>query len=329
MVTAPLPVDAQTPGVPDEPAMSLVVCTTGAPSEMPALTRRLSDVLDANADVEVLLVDNSARGGLTVPDPRIRVERCEAPGLSRARTVACERARGQVLIFTDDDVEFSPDWPPAMAKPLLEGVWDAAAAPVRLGTEFDHLRATLAREWLAEANLGDTVRLVGAGMAIHRRALLLGRWDERLGAGCADFAFGEESLFELMITKRGATVGLVREAGVVHHPDPSRATNDHFLRIARQKGMSDAYIGYHWWGQSLDRPRLREWRRRVRLRVYQLRHGSRQGLDEHELRLAESVGVAAGYAMLRGEPRAYPQGADSATTRYDAADEGTSDEDGS
>ncbi|MGN6205871.1 glycosyltransferase family 2 protein [Humibacter sp.] len=317
MVTTPLPAGERAP----EPAVTVVVCTTGDPGRMPLLSQRLSDVLDDGDDVEVLLIDNSAQGGLSVPDARIRVERCDVPGLSRARALACELASGEVLVFTDDDVEFGPAWPMTMARPLLDGVWDAAAAPVRLGPEFDDLESTLARQWLAEANLEEPVRLVGAGMAFHRSVLHLGRWDERLGAGRADFAFGEETLFELMLKERGAAVGLVREAGVVHHPDPSRATNDHFLRIAWQKGLSDAYIGYHWWGESLARPRLREWRRRARLRLYRLRRRPRDVLDEHELRLAESVGVAAGYAMLQREPRTYlPR---LGFTRTGSADTGT------
>ncbi len=285
--------------------MSLIVCTTGAPDRMTELTRRLSAVLDASPDVEVLVIDNSAAGGLTLADPRIRVERCALPGLSRARTAACALARADALVFTDDDVDFGADWPVRMAAPLLEGRYDATAAPVRLGPEFDRLRSPLAREWLAEANLRDEARIVGAGMGLHRRTLALGLWDERIGAGWPDFAFGEESLFEEMIRERGARVGLVPDAEVVHHPDPARASNEHFLRIARQKGLSGAYIGYHWWGESLRMPRLREWRRRLRLAWHRTRRHGRRELDEDELRLVESIGVAAGHAMLRGERRLY------------------------
>lgn len=272
---------------------------------MNELAHRLSAVLDASPELEVLVVDNSPEGALTMPDQRIRVERCALPGLSRARSAGCRAAEGSVLVFTDDDVDFPPEWPMRMAAPLLDDEADAAAAPVRLGPEFDHLRSRLAREWLAEANLDPPVRLVGAGMAIHRRMLTFGAWDERLGAGRPDFAFGEESLFELMIRESGARIVLVPDAGVIHHPDPARTTNDHFLRIARQKGLSDAYIGYHWRAQSLRMPRLRQWRRSLRLFWYRLVRPRRGDLDEHELRLVESIGLAKGYALLAAEPRAY------------------------
>lgn len=288
----------------DQPAASLVVCTTGAPSRMGVLSSRLASVLDLSPDFEVLVVDNSPAGGLTLDDPRIRVVRCALPGVSRARTTGCVHARGAVLVCTDDDVEFSAGWPSRMAAPLLDGSLDAAAAPVRLGSEYDGLHSTLVREWLAEGNLGDEVHLIGAGMAFHRRVLGLGLWDERIGAGRPDFAFGEETLFELMIRAAGARIGLVPDAGVVHHPDPARSANAHLLRIARQKGLSDAYYAYHWRGEDMRLARLRHARRRLRLLAYRLTRRSQAAADE-ELRLVASAARAEGFRLLHGEPRSY------------------------
>ncbi len=285
--------------------MTVAVCTTGAAERMPGLARRLGAVLDASPEVEALVVDNSAVGGLRLDDPRIRIVRCALPGLSRARTTACLHARGDAIVFTDDDVDFAATWPTTLAAPLREGSHDAVGAPVRLGPEYDDLSSPLLRGWLAEGNLGDRARLIGAGMALHRRVLGLGLWDERLGAGRPDFAFGEEMLFELMIRAAGARIGVVPEAAVVHHPDPSRSTDDHLRRIAWQKGMSDAYIGYHWHGDDLPRPRLRRWRRELRLRWHRISRRRDAARDEEELRLIESVGRATGHERLRGEARAY------------------------
>jgi hypothetical protein len=288
-----------------DPTVTVAVCTTGAPGRMAALSAQLAAVLDASPETEALVVDNSRDGGLTMDDPRIRVVRCALPGLSRARTAASALARADVLVFTDDDVEFGPSWPALMAAPLLTGTLDATAAPIRLGPEYDALDSPLLRGWLAEGNLDGEVRMIGAGMALHRRVLGLGLWDERLGAGRPDFAFGEESLFELMIRAAGARVGVVPEAGVVHHPDPARSTHEHLVRMARQKGLSDAYLGYHWYGDDLPRPRLRARRRALRLWWHRVARRTRGTRDIEELRLAESLGRAEGHAMLQGESRAY------------------------
>jgi glycosyltransferase involved in cell wall biosynthesis len=281
------------------PRVSLIVCTTGSGARLAPLFTRLISVLDADAAVEVLIVDNSRPGGLTSPDARIRVVRSVVSGLSRARTTGCMHARGDVLVFTDDDVDFDAHWPATLAKPVLEGRLDAAAATVRLGDEYAGLSSTLLREWLAEANIDERVRLVGAGMAIHRRLLGIGSWDERLGAGRPDFAFGEETLFEYMIRAAGARLGVVADAPVVHHPDLDRISDDRWRSTARQKGLSAAYLEHHWWGTSLPAARLRLWWRRLRLPRMR-----RAGLEQ-ELRLRESIGNAEGHLRLRGEPPLY------------------------
>lgn len=270
---------------------------------MPTLESQLSSVLDVGGhDTEVLVVDNSRSAELEFTDSRIRVVRCAVPGLSQARTVGCMQARGDVLVFTDDDVEFDASWPTRMAVPVLDDEFDATAAPVRLGAEFDSFHLQVQREWLAEANLGDTVRLVGAGMALHRRLFGFALWDERLGAGRPDFAFGEETLFELMIRNAGARIGVVRAAEVIHHPDPSRTTAQHWRRMARQKGLSGAYLAHHWFGESMPLPAIRVARRRLRLALDR-RSGAPAG--ERELGIIESLGRAEGFQRLHTEPRAY------------------------
>jgi glycosyltransferase involved in cell wall biosynthesis len=285
------------------PRISLIVCTTGRRDRLDTLFERLSRVLNESAPlVEVVVVDNSREGDLVLADPRVRVVRCSLPGLSRARTAGCIQAHGDVLVFTDDDVEFDANWPERIAQPVLEGRLDVAAAPVRLGHEFDSIASALLRQWLAEANLDGESRLVGAGMALHRRLLGYGAWDPRIGAGNPDFAFGEETLFESMITNAGARIGVVQDASVVHHPDQDRISPDYWRRTAEQKGRSGAYVAYHWSGETMPRATLRTWRRRLRLRLHRSASGTP---SEFELRLIESWARADSFRLLQSEPRAY------------------------
>jgi glycosyltransferase involved in cell wall biosynthesis len=285
------------------PRISLVVCTTARSDRISALVPRLSAVLDAGGgDVEVVLVDNSAAGGLTAADPRVRVVRCTTPGLSRARTVGCSAARGGVIVFTDDDVEFDGEWPLRMAGPVLAGTLDATAALVRLGDEFSGVTTTFMRQWLAEANLEGTPRLVGAGMALQRRLLDVGVWDERIGAGHPDYAFGEETLFEYMIRFSGARIGVAAGAAVIHHPDVERISEEFWHRTAFQKGLSEAYLARHWGGETMALPTLRSWSRRIRLLI------GRRADQVHRLRLIEALGRAEGFRRLNGEtPRYLPR----------------------
>lgn len=290
------------------PRVSLIVCTTGRDDRLPALRDRLvASLAEPHGADEVILVDNSPNG--LPPDAvagTIRVVRSALPGLSRARTVGCIHAGGDVLVFTDDDVEFQPSWAALMATPVLDGRFDVTVAPIKLGPELDHVTSPLLRGWLAEANLGDhPPRLVGAGFAVRRSLLGLGLWDQQLGAGVPERGFGEETLFELMVQSHGARVGLVSEAAVIHHPDLARATASEWRRTAVAKGRSEAYVAYHWAGEELPHAALRALRRRLRLLTHRLRHRSSIGGLEEELRLLQSWAFAHESARERGRPRVY------------------------
>lgn len=288
--------------------VSLVICTTGREDRLTQLLARARAVVDrAGERSEVVVVDNSAAGDVALPDVAgLRVVRAGLPGLSRARTTGCIQARGDVLVFTDDDVDFPADWPHRMARPILDGELDATAAPIRLGEELASITSPLLRGWLAEANLsGGTPHLVGAGMAFRRSMLGVGLWDPALGAGVPDLAFGEETLFGLMLRDAGARIGVATDAEVVHHPDLDRADPDRWRRTALQKGLSDAYISYHWHLETMPKPRLRELRRRVRLAGHRRRSRGDTAAFEEELVLIESWARAAGFVREQGRPRAY------------------------
>lgn len=307
-MTAPAPGEGST--------ASLIVCTTAREDRVPALLERCAaSVAYGGSVAEVVLVDNSSTARLLRGKPNerpahlppgVRVVRGALRGLSHARTTGCIQARGDVLVFTDDDVEFDAGWAHRLAQPVLSGTLDAAAAPVRLGPEFDHVRSPMLRGWLAEANLdeGDE-RLVGAGMAIGRSLFGLGLWDARIGAGAGQACFGEETLFEAMIRAHGARVGVVRSAEALHHPDLDRLSPDFWRRTARSKGLSDAYVSYHWWGRSLPKPLLRIARRRIRLAAFKRSVSNEPDRLVEELRLIESVYYAVGFRRESRGPRVY------------------------
>ena len=74
-------------------------------------------------DYEVVLVDNRrdtfAPPAWTDSYPNVRVIREPRPGLPTARNRGWAEARGEVVAFTDDDVEVDPGWLRALATPLM------------------------------------------------------------------------------------------------------------------------------------------------------------------------------------------------------------------
>jgi GT2 family glycosyltransferase len=100
------------------PTVSVVICTRDRPAELAALLRSL-----ARQEVsphEVVVVENAAtvdvsgvvRGTL----PSARFVREPRPGLDIARNRALELVSGELVAFTDDDVELDPGWVRAVAE---------------------------------------------------------------------------------------------------------------------------------------------------------------------------------------------------------------------
>lgn len=199
-----------------QPVISAVMCTNG---QSPYLYESLNS-LAANRPtgidgsplpMEILVVDNSLAGDLVqrsdiqhfaAIEPRFRVVRAPIPGLSRARNVGIEAARGEIIVFTDDDAIVDKHW----VQQILEGfedsnvycvtgrttAYDLSKEVYRLFEElvsFD--KGPVGRRWSLDSS--DTPPLyplpagsLGAGnnMAFRTRAFdELGGFAEELGAG--------------------------------------------------------------------------------------------------------------------------------------------------
>lgn len=309
---------AAAPGT-SQPLTSLVVATTGRADRVGALVDRLVGAVEASTTpLEAVVVDNGARpsrelAALGAGRP-VRVVRAAITGLAAARSVGTSAARGDVIVFTDDDVVFDDAWPGRMADPILAGAADVVAARVRLAPWIEDLGLPLLlRQWLAQTppDDGGPVMPVGAGMAFHRDVLSVALWDPRLGAGAPGTGYAEETLFFLMAREAGARFVVADGPPVVHDPDPQRVKAPDWLEVARRKARSHAYVDYHWEGRTMAWPRLRAARRGVRLAAFRAaRRATRDATDDDELLLREidlvqSLEFARSFLALRVSPRAY------------------------
>jgi glycosyltransferase involved in cell wall biosynthesis len=184
---------------------------------------------------EVLIVDNAstddtaqvvARCAERAPHARVEYLLEDALGLSHARNRGVAAARGEYLLFTDDDVLVEPGWVDRLCSAFAEH--DVAAVAGRVVPEWP---ASPPR-WLsgrhagvlALTDFGDEARdltesevPVGANMAV--RASLLGGFatpfDTRLGhSGSTYFAYEE---LELLRGLRAAGRLVYRPDAVVRH----------------------------------------------------------------------------------------------------------------
>jgi len=99
-------------------AYTVALCTHNHADRLVRTLADLAQLKTPQAPWEFLVIDNGCRDGTvellnrhTWPDGwQVRVVREEKLGLSNARNRAIAEARGEYVIFMDDDETADPDW---------------------------------------------------------------------------------------------------------------------------------------------------------------------------------------------------------------------------
>ncbi len=199
------------------PSLTVAVCTR---DRTESLERCLGSLLRMAGERPELLVIDNAPGSedtrrLIARYPAVRYLREEMPGLNNARNRAMREATGDVLAFTDDDVEADRNWAEALRQ-LFAGAPEAAVVtglvvPLELDTPaqldfeaFGGFGFGFRRVWNrapggrhAALHFGATGRFgTGANMAFRREALdRIGGVDPALDVGTATGGGGDLEIF--------------------------------------------------------------------------------------------------------------------------------------
>ncbi len=233
---------------------SVIICTHNRRDSL-ALTLTTLAVQAFSSPWEVIVVDNDCSDGTSelvseraahFPVP-LRVEHEHRRGLSHARNCGVVAAKGEHLIFTDDDVNCLPGFVEAHAKMLQRPGVDGASGrilPVLPGATPDYMREILLAapggpaggydmgDESAEIDLERPRPLLpfGANMSIRRQlALDLGGFRPDLGVG-RSLITGEETEFYTRALSRGARIVYQPAAVVEHRVQRDRVTLDYYLR---------------------------------------------------------------------------------------------------
>ena len=236
--------------------VSIIICTRNRAESLRLTLDAISGLaVPQGWKVELLVVDNGSSDNTRqviresrLPNLSLRYVEEPTPGLSFARNTGLSMARGSIIIFTDDDVRPVNNWIELLVKPLLENKADATGGGIKLA---DHLH----RAWMEPVHLmwlaatapgeGRAPEMIGANMAFNRAVLeRVPSFDTELGAG--RLGFMEDTLFWKRLVAEGYRVVEVPEALVVHHLDSSRLIRSEWLKAARQRGDSLAYVWHHW-----------------------------------------------------------------------------------
>ena len=210
-------------------------------------------------DCEILLVDNGSTDGTAAVVEEWRAVLPIRPvlesrrGLSHARNRAVQEARGEFLLFLDDDVLVCPGWLDAYRHSFA--AHPAAAffgGPIRprfLGTPPAWLLQSMplldsafaARDFGADEFALSTDRLpFGANMAFRRTALERHRFDPALGRSGKGMRAGEESALMTDMLAAGECGWWVPGAVIEHLMPAERQTTRYVRGYYRGLGETNA-----------------------------------------------------------------------------------------
>jgi GT2 family glycosyltransferase len=176
-------------------------------------------------------------------------------GKSVVMNEASRMARGDVLVFLDDDVVVQANWLSAVERFFDQKEYQAGQGVIRIQPQrAENLEIhTLINRYRTIPNIdfGSAIKhfhsLNGANFAVSRRALdKVGPFDERLGPGASGTS--EDVEFARRLRRDGLRIGYMREAVVYHSVDPLRLTEDYFRNHHKRQGhsrvlMNDKGIG--------------------------------------------------------------------------------------
>jgi GT2 family glycosyltransferase len=289
------------PAADARPSVSVVVCTRDRPHD---LRRCLASLLACDPPPEeIIVVDNAPQGPETSAvvrgAGRARYVSEPRPGLSHARNAGVRAATGDVIAFTDDDVEAPRDWIARLAAPFAEpevACVTGFVIPAVLETEaaclfefeiggFGHETtrrrfdaAFLRRGWWRSPDVWKIG--AGANMAIRRDAFAeVGLFDPRLGAGASGCS--EDSEFWFRLLRAGRVCRYDPAAVVYHHHRADRPALARQLR-AYARGHSVALFAEF----AQDRRICHLVRAFAIMPVHHLRMGFRAALRGDRTRLA-------------------------------------------
>lgn len=308
-------------------SLSLIICTRDRAAHLrPTLAAMAQMTVPAGA--EIILADNGSSDNtaqvweeyvlaLQAAGFATRYLHDERRGQCHARNSGLQAARGEVIVFTDDDVRPNRNWLAELSTPILRGACDGVCGAVRFAP---HLRrdwlTPLQRGWLAstadEEQSSDTPgRLIGANMAFARRVLeRVPAFDTELGPGALGFC--DDILFSVQLKEAGFKLGANWNAQVEHHFDESRLSYDSLSQRAAAEGRSQAYFWYHWLHEPVRAPRLKLQIFSLQLAALRRREYSRpgvaaprEGCSEKEMLLLQKVHCYRQYLIERRRPRNY------------------------
>lgn len=229
--------------LPATPIISVIVATRNRQESLGRFIEALRALPEQPA-WEVILADNGSSDGTAellttaandLPAVIIQVKQ---PGKSRTLNAALKHARGEILLFTDDDVVPDRNWLAAMCDASMQ-YSSANIFGGRIRVDAEEVPEWIVRSsnlttmLVSEQDLGDKIRWfgfdqypLGPNLAVRRQTLANGRfgWPTNLGPGTR-IPLGDERAFLMQFSSAGARDRLYVPDSIVRHCPRARELN--------------------------------------------------------------------------------------------------------
>jgi GT2 family glycosyltransferase len=255
-----------------EPVVSVIIPTCGRPQ---LLLDCVASILQNDVkDFEILIIDQDPGQTLQAElirrfdgDGRLVYLFLDEASLSRARNLGIRHARGDILVFSDDDTVVAPSW----LRAYLEAFDAGGPEPMIVAGRLDPLWLTPKPGWLPrnkEYLLGiydkhEGLMLmpegdlpIGANFATHRKVVdAVGCFDERLGYSYArklSMIGGEDSLFSRRARQAGYPLYHQPTARAWHKISAHKVRKVYFIRRSFWEGVTQLTVLYLFGSVPLD-----------------------------------------------------------------------------
>jgi glycosyltransferase involved in cell wall biosynthesis len=307
--------------MPPDLSVSVILCTRNRASGLAQSLAALGNAkFPTDWKIEVIVVDNASTDNTAVVVQNAKLQKMEVrylfeskKGKANALNAGLAEARGDIILFTDDDVLVAEDWLEQIVSALLNDKCDAVTGQISLAPELLRPWMTpIHRWWLAsshDAQMHEGVReLIGANMGFRRSVLeRVPAFDPELGPGARGLA--EDTLFGWQLAEAGYRVEYAPKAAVVHRLDVSRLRRFHWIEDARKRGRTEAYLVHHWEHLDIKNPRMawlllwiKLWVRRILQPPPKLQE---EGCPRWEMSYIWRMEVCKQFCLDRQHPRNY------------------------
>ncbi|MBP3762589.1 MAG: glycosyltransferase [Bacteroidales bacterium] len=240
---------------------SVILCTYNRARYLYNVLHSLAAGTLPPQDYEIVLVDNNSSDNtrdeverFRADHPAVDLHYCFEPqqGLSHARNRGIEEARGELLVYVDDDALVNAEYLQTYADFFLHHP-DAVAAGGPITPQYDGCEEP---SWMShytrqlvtgELDLGQRQRpfprgaYPGGGNAAYRKSVFdtIGRFNVQLGRKGNSLIGAEEKDLFAKMTARGMQFHYLPTAILYHLIPPKKLTDEYFNRLTHGIGTSE------------------------------------------------------------------------------------------